>query len=371
MKKSSKKMIPLNTLTAAELARIHTIGNDLGDIWTNYAAVDADGKVIAEGRVRTRARDLQLLYATLRPVRMVLETGTHSPWVNRILRGLGHEVVVANSRELSAIFKSKKKRDRVDARTLAKVGRVDIELLHPVKHRGEQAQRDVSMLRTRDVVVRTRTSLINAVRGSVKAIGERLPKCSADAFGARMKDYLPEMLRGALLPVVETIDGLTTQIRAYDKQIATLVTKTYPEAQRLMKINGVGALTALAFVLLIEDVGRFEKSRDVGSYFGLVPALRESGSSQPQMRITKQGDVLMRRLLVTAAQYILGKFGEDCDLRRHGLKLAERGGKNAKKRAVVAVARKLAVLMHTIWQRKTDYDPLFNAKKTTDNAIAA
>lgn len=371
MKESSKKMIPLSSLTTKQTAAIHTIGNDIGDIWTNYAGVDAEGKVVAEGRVRTRAKELQQLYGSLGRVRMVLETGTHSAWISRLLSAMGHEVIVANSRELHMIFKSKKKRDRVDARTLAKVGRFDTELLHPVHHRGAEVQRDVAMLRTRDAIVTTRTKLINVVRGSVKSVGERLPGCSADAFAARIQSYVPDTLKGALSPVIETIGKLTEQIHAYDKKVDELIGSTYPEAKRLMAIRGVGSLTALAFVLLIEDAQRFRNSRKVGAYFGLVPALRDSGSSQPQMRITKQGDVLMRRLLVTAAQYILGTFGEDSDLRRHGLAIAARGGKIAKKRAVVAVARKLAVLLHHLWRTGVAYDPLFNAKRaTTLSAVA-
>ena len=137
----------------------------------------------------------------------------------------------------------------------------------------------------------------------------------------------------------------------------------YPEALLLQQISGVGPITALAFVLLVEDPRRFEQSREVGAYFGLVPRLDESSDSTPQLRITKAGDELGRRLLVSAAQYILGPFGPECDLRSHGEAIAQRGGKNAKKRAAVAVARKLAVLMHRLWIAKATYDPQYLAKK--------
>lgn len=370
---SKKSMIPLLTLSQDQLASIHTIGNDVGDTWIYYAAVDGEGKVIAEGRIRTRALELQRLYAALGStrVRMVLETGTHSPWISRLLKSMEHEVIVANSRDLHMIFKSKKKRDRVDAQTLAKVGRFDTELLHPVHHRREEIQRDLMMIRTRDSLVAVRTKLINLVRGMIKTVGERLPGCSADAFGSRMKPCLPVMLSGMLTPLVDQVASLTEQIRAYDKQVEQLIEARYPSAKVMMAIDGVGPLTALTFVLLVEDARRFSSSRSVGAYFGLVPALDESGQSQPQKRITKRGDALMRRLLVNAAHFILGKFGKDSDLRRHGLGIAERGGKNAKKRAVVAVARKLTVIMHHLWASDVAYDPLFNAKRQLKASEAA
>lgn len=368
---NSVKTKTLASLNRDEVASIHTIGNDIGDTYTTYAVVDGEGNIIAEGRVETKATSIQKLYGGLPRVRMVLETGTHSPWMSRLLESMGHEVIVANSRELHMIFKSKKKRDQVDARTLAKVGRFDISLLHPVHHRGEQVQRDLTLLRTRDTVVTVRTRLINTLRGSVKTFGHRLPSCSAEAFASKTRSFVPEALREALDPLFDTVEQLTERIRTQEKQIAKLIETTYPEAKRAMQIKGVGPLTAIAFVLLIEDGKRFTKSRTVGAYFGLVPALADSGTIQPQKHITKAGDAMMRRLLVNAGHYILGPFGEDCDLRRHGLAIAERGGKNAKKRAVVAVARKLAVLLHRLWVGQLTYEPLYNAQRKIAASVAA
>lgn len=183
----------------------------------------------------------------------------------------------------------------------------------------------------------------------MKSFGERLPKCSAASFHKkRVAGRLPEALAPALEPILETIANLTAQIRAYDRELAALAEDLYPETRLLRQVPGVGTLTALAFVLTIEDPGRFDDSRVVGAYLGLVPAKDQSGDSDPQRRISKRGDRMLRRLLVGSAQYLLGPFGEDCDLRRHGEKLAARGGKSAKKRAVVAVARKLSVLLHRL-----------------------
>lgn len=362
-KNTRKTMRTILGLNEQELASITTIGNDVSDQWTYYCAVGKGGEVIAEGRFRTRSRDVQTLYASLKAVRVVLETGTHSPWMSRLIKCYGHEVIVANSRELHVIFKSKKKNDKLDARTLAKLGQADVELLHPVHHRSEQTQQDLALLRMRDILIKSRTGLINFARGIVKSLGERLPSCSADTFAKRIPPHVPEALRTILTPVIQQIGELTTQIKASDKQIETLLETRYSDSKRILEITGVGPITTFAFLLLIEDAARFARSRSVGAYFGLVPRLDDSGDERSQLRITKAGDGLMRRLLVGAAQYMLGPFGKECDLRRHGMAIAARGGKNAKKRAVVAVARKLAVVMHALLRTRQAYDPDFNLKR--------
>lgn len=169
---------------------------------------------------------------------------------------------------------------------------------------------------------------------------------------------MPAELVSALGPVLETIAELTVRIRAYDRELERLCAQQYPETQRLRQVAGVGALTALAYVLVLEDPTRFARSRAVGPYLGLRPKRAESGQARPQLRISKGGDVLLRKLLVQSAHYVLGPFGPDTDLRRWGQRLAARGGKNAKKRAVIAVARKLAVLLHRLWMSGAKYEPL-------------
>jgi transposase len=220
-----------------------------------------------------------------------------------------------------------------------------------------QAQEHLEVIRARDQVVQTRTKLINHVRGAVKVTGARLSTCTADAFAKRAALELPAVMGPALMPLLNLITQLTRQIGAYDRQIAQLIATAYPVARRLQQPQGVGPLTALTFLLLVDDPTRFRRSRDVGAYFGLVPRLDESGASTPQLRITKRGDTLGRRLLVNAAQYIMGPFGPPCNLRRHGEGIAARGGANGKKRAVIAVARKLAVLLHHLWITDCRYDP--------------
>jgi transposase len=335
-----------------------TIGLDLGDRFSQLCALDARGQILATARRRTTPAALERHFAALPRGRIVLEVGTHSPWVSRLLERLGHEVLVANARQVRLIYGSDRKSDRVDAETLARLGRLDPALLQPIRHRGAEAQADLAQLRARDALVRTRTLLINHVRGAVKAWGARLPASSAPAFATKAAPGVPPELRGALGPLLELIATLTYEIRGMERQLARVATARYPETARLRQPSGVGLLTALCDVLTLEDPGRFRQSRAVGPYLGLCPRRDQSGGHEAQLRITKRGDAMLRRLLVSGAQYILGPFGPDTDLRRWGLRLAARGGKNAKKRAVVAVARKLATLLHRLWVSGAVYQPL-------------
>jgi transposase len=264
---------------------------------------------------------------------------------------------VANPRQLKLISGSKHKNDRADAELLARLARFDVMLLHPVQHRGPQAQADLALLRSRDCVVRSRTALVNHVRGAVKAMGGRIPACSTRSFAAKARAYIPELLRPALMPILATIEQLTQQIEALDRQLAEAA-KGYPETELLRQVKGVGPLTALAFVLVLEEAQRFSRSRSVGAFLGLTAGQKQSGEREPQLHITKAGDGLLRRLLIQSAHYVLGPFGADCDLRRWGKKRAGEGNKIQKRKAVVAVARKLAVLLHSLWRAGSVYKPL-------------
>jgi transposase len=347
----------------------NSIGMDLGDRRSNYCVLDRQGKIIAEGSVATRREEFIANFSGLAKARIALEVGTHSAWVSELLTECGHEVVVANPRRMESISKNRRKNDRVDARTLARLVRADPELLYPIRHRGPQARRDLMWLGARNALVEARTGLINSVRGLVKSMGARMPECSAESF-AKHGDAIPENLRATLKPLLQQVAALTASIRQYDGQIEIMAQKRYPHSGLLRQVKGVGALTAVAYMLTLDDPARFEKSREVGPYLGLVPRQDDSGDSSPQLGITKTGDTMLRRLLVGSAHYILGPFGEDCDLRRLGLKLAARGGKNAKKRAVVAVARKLAVLLPSLWVRGEGYEPLRNNAPQKSRAVA-
>jgi transposase len=247
---------------------------------------------------------------------------------------------------------------------------VDPKLLYPLKHRGEDSQAHLAIIRSREALVSCRTQLVNHVRGAVKSFGGRLPKCPAVSFHKKAAEHIPQALWAALGPILETIGSLTERIREYDRQLETICQEHYPETDLLRQVEGVGVLTALTFVLTLEDPYRFERSRTVGAYLGLVPARDQSGDRDPQKHISKEGDEKLRKLLVGSAHYILGPFGSDSDLRRHGEKIASRGGKNAKKRAAVAVARKLSVLLHRLWVTAEVYDPLYNTHRRQEQEAA-
>ncbi len=338
-----------------------TVGLDLGDEWSKYCRLDEKGEAIEDGRVRTTEEALKKMFGRLPKSVVAMETGTHSPWVERVLTACGHEVIVANPRRLRLIYQSTNKTDELDAQALARLARADRRLLYAIRHRGPEAQADLSVLRARGALVESRTKLVNAVRGMLKSFGKRAKKCSTEAFAERAAEVVPEALKPAIDPLLETITTLTEKIAAYDKTVDAVAQAKYPETKALRQVAGVGPVTALTYVLTLEDPSRFRKSQSVGAFLGLTPRRAQSSEEDPQLRITKAGDGRLRRLLVGSAQYILGPFGPDTDLRRWGLKLAVRGAKNQKKRAVVAVARKLAVLLHHLWVTMEDYQPLRNA----------
>lgn len=334
-----------------------TIGMDLGDKTHEVCVLDEAGEVIVRRQIANTKASVVKFFKPYAGALVVMETGTHSAWIAREVEALACCVLVGNARKLRAIWSSKNKSDVHDAEMLARIARVDRALLYPIHHRGAAAQQDLAVLKARDLLVAVRSDLVNHVRGAVKASGGRVAKCSTDAFAGRARDGVPSGLLPALLPVIEEIEALTGRIRAYDKQVVELIEQGHPDARRLSQVPGVGPVTSLGFVLSLEESGRFKKSRSVGAYLGLTARRDQSGQTDKQLRITKAGDEFVRRLLVGCAHYILGAFGPDCDLRRFGLKLAARGGKNAKRRAVVAVARKLSVLLHRLWVTGAQYDP--------------
>ena len=340
-----------------------TVGLDVGDKRTHLCTVDAARQPVARGTFPT-TRDR--LVAALKPfpgATVFLEAGSQSPWMSRAIRELGHKVQVVDPRRVELISKDPRKTDRRDAEMLAKMGSAMPELLGSVHHRGESAQAHLSIVRARDLLVRQRTMAVQQVRSISKAFGLTLPSATTDGFAAKVTPLIPSMLEPALTPVLATITHLSRSIRDFDKLLAKLASEHYPEVQRLQQIDGVGPVISVAFVLSVEDPKRFTSSRQIGSWLGLCPRSHASGDSSPELRISKAGDGRLRRLLTQGAQRILGPFGRDCDLREFGLKIAIRGGKSAKKRAITAVARKLAVLMHKLWISGANYDPLHLANQ--------
>jgi transposase len=337
-----------------------TIGIDLGDKKHTVCVIDTQGEVIEESACVNTREALKKLSSSYPSARIIVEVGMQSPWISRFLQSLSHEVIVANARKVRAICQNERKSDALDAMMLARIGRMDTSLLHPITHRSEIQQRDFLQIKLRDALVRQRVSLISSVRFMLKSLGVRLASPSTPTFAKHARTQLAEK-DATLLPIIEStlqvLETLHEKIRELDHQIEQLCEQAYPQTQRLRQIPGVGPITALSYALIISDAQRFKSSRDVGPYLGLVPRRDQSGALDKQLAISKTGDAYLRPLLVGAAHYILGPFGPPSDLREHGLHLVARGGRGAKNKAAVAVARKLAVLMHALWQSGSEYEP--------------
>lgn len=338
-----------------------TIGLDLGDKTSTFCVLDeATGDVIERGEVRTDQVMMELFFACRPAARVVMEVGCHSPWVSRIAERYCAKVYVANSRRLKFIYANERKSDVVDAEALARVGRMDARLLMPVRHRGPKAQKDLALIRCRAQLIETRTELVSSLRGQIKAQGARLPSMDAASIGFRTQERLPLELRDLFKPVLLAIESVTDSIHEYDERIEAVAKKDYPEIDLLTQVWGVATLTALTFVLTLEDPDRFLRSRTVGAFLGLVPGRDQSGAVDKEKRITKRGDSYLRTLLIQCAGVILMKHAPDTDLKRHGERIARDGSKVSKRKAKVAVARKLAVLLLTLWRRGEEYESLRN-----------
>lgn len=293
-----------------------TIGLDVSDKYCQVCVLDGGGEVLEEGRVRATPVALERRFGSAPCARIALEAGQHSPWISRPLSESGHEVFVANARKSRLIHENDRKSDRVDAQYLARLARLDPRLLSPLKHRRIQTQQDLELLQARDMLVAARTRLVNHVRGAVKVLGVRVPKCSTSGFTKKTGEHLAPEHQAALQPLLDVIGSLTLKIRSYDRQIKELCEQAYPHTDLLRQVAGVGPVTALSYVLTIENRHRFSSSRSVGCYVGLTRRESRCGGHDPELRITKAGDPRLRRLLVRSAHYILGPFGPDSALRR-------------------------------------------------------
>ena len=341
-----------------------TIGLDVGDRVTHVCVLDGQRDVVQRSRCATRREALLSALAPYAGAAVILEAGSQSSWLSAALRQAGFAVQVADPRRVALISQDPRKTDRRDAELLARLGSALPELIGSVHHRDERTQADVSVLRARDQAVAMRTGTILLIRGLHKALGHPLPSSSAAAFRRRVVDHVAPVLRPAILPLLDLLEQLEATIAVYDRQLAELARTRYPAALALQQVHGVGPVTSVAFVLTVDDPRRFRSSRQVGSWLGLCPRSHASGDSAPQLPISKTGDGYLRRLLVQCAHYLLGPFGEDCDLRRYGLRLKARGGAGATQRAAVAVARKLAVLLHRLWVSQATYEPLRSAARS-------
>jgi transposase len=283
-----KPMHPLIAEVPRSVTKVGmTIGIDLGDVWSHYCTLNEDGEVVDRGRFRTTLSGVEKWFTDVPRARVAMEAGTHSIWVSEQLRELGHEVIVANVRELRAISHSDRKSDTVDAEKIARYARLDPEILRPISHRTVAQQEALTLIRARNLIVRLRTAAVNSVRGLAKPCGYRLPASSTLCFAKRCMAVLPPGLAVALGPVLEQIAAMTVKIQQYDRTIKRLTETEYPETQALLRVYGVGQLTALTYVLTLGSKERFKRSRDVGCYLGLRPRRSQSGDRDPQLGSAK------------------------------------------------------------------------------------
>ena len=340
------------------MKKVSVIGMDMGDKNHKAVGLSEDGEAVCRDEVPCTPEGVRAYLRRHPGALLAIETGTHCRWVSGIGLELGHEVLVGNARKLRMIWDSSRKNDWNDAAMLARVARTDRSLLSPVRLRGEGDQELMRLVKSRDLLVKSRTGIVNQIRGFCKSEGVRLPRCSAESFG-RMEHEVCASVRAVTKPLFAMLKELAKKIGVYDRMIADGLKRMRGEDAALLDtIAGVGPVTAAAFLSAAGDVSTFGSARDAGPYFGLVPRQDQSGETDKQLRITKEGNEIVRRLLVTSANYIMGPFGKDSDLRRHGMRIAERGGKNARKRAKVAVARKLAVVMLAVLKSRAAYRPL-------------
>ncbi len=333
-----------------------TVGIDLGDKQHSICVLDGAGKVLKQDRIANDRPALNVLAKAWPKALFVLEAGTHSPWISRHLEGLGCRALVANPRKVRAIYKNERKSDDRDAEQLARIARVDETLLYPVEHGTEQAQHDLLGIKLRDALVRARVDLINAVRFTLKSLGHRVANPSSSRFHKSVREEVPAAVLEVIEPVISVLAEITERIKQAERAITRLARENYPAALRLQQIAGVGPVTSLCFVLKVGDAQRFGRVRDIGAYLGLTPRRDQSGGSDKELGITKCGDAYLRRLLVNCAQYVMGPFGPPSALRSCGERLAGTTAKD-RKRAVIAVARKLAVLMLSLWRSGGNYEP--------------
>ncbi|MEN0065658.1 MAG: IS110 family transposase [Myxococcota bacterium] len=330
-----------------------SVGLDVGDRWTYFCAVDHGGIVLQEGRVPSTTQGLNGIIKTFRRAQWVMEAGTHSFWMDRHLCGSGIENIVVNPRRLKAVSDSLRKTDRSDAAMLALLGMFNPKLLWQVRHRSYDSQLGLGLLKVREQLVRTRTKLINTIRGLVKSFGARLRSCDTARFHKLRLD-VPDGLREVVEPLFDVIETLQTKIGELDNQILQLA-QSNPASERLMSVPGVGPITSLAFVLVIDDPTRFAKTRQVGAYLGLTRRIDQSGDSNRELAITKAGDKMLRKLLVQCSHLVLRDKAPDNALKQWGLRLLDRGGRGARGKAVVAVARKLATLLLSLWKKNQTF----------------
>ena len=353
------------------MSKYITIGMDLGNKKHAVCALDQAGNVMWRKDVANTPEALTAFFEENADATVAMETGLCCRWISALAKSCGCDVVVGNARKLAAIWMGKQKNDENDALMIAKLARADRELFHPVALRDDERHEMVQVIELRDVVVSQRTQAVISVRGLCKAHGVFIPKCDASCFHKVAADAIPDGMAWKFKPMLRHLKELAATIKRYDAMLEEYAQEHFKDEVGLLQTApGVGLITSCAFVALIADPGRFGSARDAGAYFGLTPGQDQSGDKDAPKHVTKAESALMRRLLVTAANYILRASSPDTALKRHGERICARGGKVARRKAKAAVARKLAVIMLAMLKSGKPYDDGLAAKRTATEAPA-
>jgi transposase len=333
-----------------------TVGVDLADRASAICVVGPNGEVVSRETIPTDPDMIRQRFSRGVYDRVVIEACNIASWVGWELQKCGQRVIVAHSRSIALIHKSSRKNDRNDAEKLARLARVDEELVHPTHLRPRERAEVMSDVRGRATLVENRTRLVNSARSIAKTFARRLLGSTPGGIPAAIEQLadIEPTLYATLHPLGQAISEISRQVRLFDKKLAKHCER-FPEARRALQVHGVGPLTALTFVLVVDDARRFPRTRDIGAYLGLAPKQDQTGQTDPALRISKAGHRYLRALLVQCARRILMKKAPDSDLKRWGAQIAARGGKRAKHVAAVAVARRLAVILLAMWKNETDY----------------
>lgn len=328
-------------------------GFDAGKMSSHFCIVDEERSVVREGKVRNREKDLEKVFGALLPMRIVIESSRKSFWLADQLRRLGHRPVVVDPGKTKAIGASRIKHDKLDARVLAELCQANLlaEVDPPT-----EAQRMARMpLTARASMVRARSLLIAAAKSLLDSEGIEVPGSSSANFSKAVSlasRPLPEAMAAVIRPMLEAIEVLSEKIAVHERAIAAAA-KADPAARLLQTCPGVGQICSAGYIHAIRDPKRFSSGRAVGAYLGLVPTLYASGNIYRRGGITKCGNRQARWLLTMAANSLL-RSRQDSAIKRWGLKLAAKTGR---KKAVTAVARKLAAVLWAMWREGRPFEP--------------
>ncbi|MBD9529947.1 IS110 family transposase [Paracoccus sp. PAR01] len=331
------------------------VGLDVSQKETAVCVVDEYGRVIFEGRARSDPGALAAILAKKAPLaeRVGFETGAMSSWLWHELKRIGLPVVCIGARHAHAVLSGRmNKSDENDARGLAELVRIGWYREVAVKSEASQLVRALLVARSRLVAIRR--DLENQVRSMLKEYGLIIPRAIAGQFRRRVIELTGDehILWAVLLPLLLVHDHVCSELEGLDRQIREMA-RTDETTRRLMTIPCIGVVTALTFRHTIDDPSRFRSAASVGAYLGLTPRRRQSGEMDTTGHVSRWGDRLLRAYLFEAASVLLHRTKRWCALKAWGLRLDKRNGM---KKAQVAVARKLTVILHCIWVDGTSFE---------------